>query len=317
MSRCYVLCLLIVALAAMPLAADEMSVSGPVSGFVFDAGAHSLRPMVGVPGGAYLGDAIATGVDVAAVAPNGKLALAVREGRLFLISGFGAAELNWNDLGAALEGADRIAWNSRSTAAVVANSAAGSVQRLSRLDSAPEAASLPSLPGAILSLAVDAAGENVLAGVDGDGLYLLAGESSRALSRLAKPAAIALAGGDLYVANRATNEVLMIRDYTSGGDATVFANEPMGVSDPVALGLSGDGRALIVASAAGRSLGVYSLAAAGAPQRVDLDFEPSRLDRLAEKGLYVLNSGENEPLQVLDAGLAMAVYFVPAGTREE
>ena len=67
------------------LAGDQTSVGGPVSGFVFDQKQHTLRPMLGVPGSAYLGDALLANLDAAAVAPDGQSALVVQEGDLFRI----------------------------------------------------------------------------------------------------------------------------------------------------------------------------------------------------------------------------------------
>jgi len=317
MSRRNLISILLLALAALPLVAGEMTVTGPVSGFVFDSQQRAIRPVMGILGAAYLGDPVAPGVDFASVAPSGKVALAVSGGRLFLVMGFGVGELRWIDLGAAMDGLDRAAWNADSTAAVVASSTAGRVQRWSHLDATPAASDPTVLDGPILALAIDAAGENIVAGVDGNGVYFVAGGAVRQLSRLDKPAAIALAAGDLFTANRTTNEVLVIHDFANGGDATIFANEAMGVTDPVGLALSADQRSLIVAGGSAKRLTVFDLAGASAPGQVDLDFQPSRAERLSDKSLYLLNDGVKDPLQVLDAGPSMSVYFVPAGTTEE
>ena len=311
------LSLLILALLACPLAAADARLAGPVSGFFFDAGSHSLRPMIGVPGSSWLGDPLAAELDYAAMAPNGKAALAARAGRLYLVAGLDRFELQWNELGAALEGLDRIAWSADSSAAVVANSATGRLQRWSKLNTAPESADPLELAGRLLALVLDETGGTAVAGVADSGVYLLTAGSVRQISRMVQPVSLALAGNDLYVANRAASEILAIRDYTSGGDATLFANESMGVQDPVGVALSADGKSLVVASAAGKSLSLFDLTAAATPRKLDLDFMPSRIDRFAGAALYVLNDGGAEPFQLLDSGTAMNVYFVPAGTRED
>ena len=55
--------------------AAQTRFAGPVSGIVFDAKAKSLRPIMGVPGASYLGNALAADMDLAAVSPDGKFAL--------------------------------------------------------------------------------------------------------------------------------------------------------------------------------------------------------------------------------------------------
>ena len=204
------LSLLILALLACPLAAADARLAGPVSGFFFDAGSHSLRPMIGVPGSSWLGDPLAAELDYAAMAPNGKAALAARAGRLYLIAGLDRFELQWNELGAALEGLDRIAWSADSSAAIVANSASGRLQRWSKLNTAPESADPLELAGRLLALVLDETGGTAVAGVADSGMYLLTAGSVRQISRMAQPVSLALAGNDLYVANRAASEILAI-----------------------------------------------------------------------------------------------------------
>ncbi len=163
---------------------------------------------------------------------------------------------------------------------------------------------------------MDESGTNVIAGVEGDGVYLLS-TPLRQLSRMERPVSIALAGKDLFVANRAAAEVLVLRNYADGGDATIFANESMGLADPVGVALSADYKSLLVASGTGKSLSAFDLTAAAGPRRMELDFEPSRLAQFTDKALFVLNSLGKNPLQILDAGLSINVYFVPTGAREE
>ena len=71
--------------AALGLPAQEGGLGGPVSGLVFDARAGAIRPVLGVPGGAHLGVASASGLSWATAAPSGKLALGFSEGRLLLL----------------------------------------------------------------------------------------------------------------------------------------------------------------------------------------------------------------------------------------
>ncbi|MGA3079142.1 MAG: hypothetical protein ABSG56_36370 [Bryobacteraceae bacterium] len=68
------------ALAISGWAQPSAGVAGPVTGFIFDAQLGAVRPMLGIPGAAYLGNGVAIGLDAASVAPDGSAALAVERG---------------------------------------------------------------------------------------------------------------------------------------------------------------------------------------------------------------------------------------------
>src|SRR5260370_12555637 len=74
-------------LFALAAPAQDTRLSGPVSGFVFHGPTQSIRPIVGVPGSAYLGTALAQGFDAASVSLLGKFALATLGGKLYLLRG--------------------------------------------------------------------------------------------------------------------------------------------------------------------------------------------------------------------------------------
>ncbi len=54
-------------LASPLLLAQQGSIAGPVSGYVFDRTAHVLRPVMGIAGAAVLGDGVNFGMPLAAV----------------------------------------------------------------------------------------------------------------------------------------------------------------------------------------------------------------------------------------------------------
>src|ERR1051325_3269137 len=67
-------------LAAVPcLPAQTSQINGPVSGYVFDAAVHALRPILGLPGSSLLGRPLSLGFDVASafVAPRQDFAFVV------------------------------------------------------------------------------------------------------------------------------------------------------------------------------------------------------------------------------------------------
>ena len=339
--------MLMLLVAAAGLAAQSVPVGGPVAGAVFDGHARAIRPMLGAPGGSYLGDALAGSIDLAGISPDGKLALAAADGNLFLLRGLDTGAPTWIRLAQAAANPDRIAWNRTSTAAAVCS---GGRLRLWRdldetppatvePDSNPRAASrrlrsgakltpratdlgdLSALGGRVTVLAVDAAGA-VLAGVEdaeAGGLYRLSSEGEPVLlARMTSPGGIVFANADsgLFVTDRGRQEILEIRDFRDGADVVLFANRNRGVCDPVAVALSRDGKTLLVASGSGRNLTRYDVQSRSLIDQIDLDFEPSRLAPLPGGSLYLLNSrgGRDEVLRVLEEGPNPAVYFGPAAS---
>ena len=77
--------LLSLAVAAVGALGQDSNLAGPVSGFLVDEQARSIRPILGMPGSAYAGDASVTAFDFAAGAPDGRSAVISRSGSLHLI----------------------------------------------------------------------------------------------------------------------------------------------------------------------------------------------------------------------------------------
>jgi len=315
--------LIILAVCLLPLgavASEQARLAGPVSGLVFDHQAHAIRPVIGVPGASYLGEPLAAGIDLAAVSPDGRLALAAQEGSLFLLRKLDGAQPVWSLLEEAAGLPERIVWN-RASSAVAVVSTAGRLRawRIAADETVAVLASdLSALGGRATALAVDASG-SVVAGIEAEqagGIYLVSPEGSRLLASAARPSAVALANGDrdLYVADRARQEILLLRGFRDAGAPALVANQSLGVSDPVGLAVSADGKALIVAGAADRSLLLIDLSAPAPALSIELEFEPSRVEPLPGGPLFLLNSrgAPHEPLQVLEMAPTPAVYFVPA-----
>jgi len=289
-------------------AADQgrTTVGGPVAGFVFDQKMHGVRPMVGLPGAAYLGDAVLDGVDAAGIAPDGSSALAVQSGRLILLSGLKTGEITAKGIENAIAGADRFAWAADGSAAAVYASASGRAQVI-RDGAAGEPVDLSNLPGTVSALAVDSSGK-LLAGVAGEngGVYL----DGRLLAAAAYPAAITVAGADLYFTDRERDQVWQVLGYAEQPAAVVFA---AGVAGAAGVQVY-DGR---LYAAGSQGLEVFDLASRAPMAHIDLEFTPTQMVSFGEKALWLLNAptGE-EPLYVLSAAGAPAVYFVPAGREQ-
>lgn len=327
--------------------AQQDSVRGPLSGFVYDGAARAIRPIVGVPGASYLGAPLAVSLEFASISPDGKLALVESQGRLFLLRRLETGRPSWLFLEGAGR-AERVAWNAESTAAAVYSSGTTRLRVWTNLGGSPTEArseepspraserrirpgtegmpaltdlgELAGLGGEVSALSLDAQGA-VLVGVAGEtsgGLYLVSRDREPALlARMVQPSDITLLedGRDLLVADRWRPEILKIGNYHGEADVSLFAAAGHGVNDPVALAISGEKNAVVVASGTGRQLSWFDLRSGALTASVALDFEPSRLAVSGAEAVYVLNvrSAQAETLHVLAGGREPAVYFVPAG----
>lgn len=284
----------------------EDGIRGPVPGFVFDEHTKALRPMIGMPGASYLGGAVAAELDAAAVAPNGRLALAVRDGRLGVLDLSGAA-VQWKELGAA--GKVRIAWNPASNGAAVWNGD-GRVDLWSNLQESARVAALGSVED-VTALAVNVRG--VVAAASYKGIHRLQeGSNAELLASITDVSALALdgTGNSLYAASRSGNSVLELADWLNTGAATLLANENAGVEAPEALGVSADGRSLFVANKS--TLAIIDRSTRSINQTLAIDFKASRLEPVAGGSIWLLNSrSQGQPLEVLSAGPEAKVFFVP------
>src|SRR6266545_1404487 len=172
---CYpaVFCAALGALAAGALRAGD--IGGPVSGYLFDADARTVRPVLGIPGAATVGQPLDFGFDLklAAVAPSQDyLVAAGSAGRVRLVRLGGTAAAQDFD---ALHGAPgRIVFSPRGSAALLVND--GTADVYAGLPGAPALARTLRLPATPSALAVsDDAG--LVFGVF-DGVLSLAGASA-------------------------------------------------------------------------------------------------------------------------------------------
>jgi DNA-binding beta-propeller fold protein YncE len=312
------LLLVFCAFAIAGWAGSSASVGGPVTGFIFDSQVAAIRPMLGIPGAAYIGAPVASQVGAASVSPDGSAAFAMQLGRLVLYTGLRGAAPAIVTVDHAIAGVDHFAWAPDGTAAAVYSSKSGQAQILTNLAQTPAASApidLSGIPGTVATLAFD--GQRIIAGAassDSAGIYLAGAQT--ALERIAaasSPSAIVLAGANLYFADRQSQQIWEVESYAKTPAAVLFAGDS-GISAPAGLQLSADGLRLYAANAGNQKLAIYDVASRSPIQSIDLDFTPTGLDRFGAASVYLLNSSGPGPLHVLsDVNTAkIAVYFVPA-----
>src|SRR5712692_1991606 len=129
-------CATVALLFALAALGQDTRLSGPVSGFVFHEPSQSIRPIVGVPGSAYLGTALAQGFDAASVSPLGKFALATLGGKLYLLRGLDGGQSEPAPIEGSIDAVDRFAWSPDGASAVAYSGDSRRAQILRNLDRA-------------------------------------------------------------------------------------------------------------------------------------------------------------------------------------
>ena len=302
--------LTICALPVLALAQTETAVSGPIAGFVFDPAARAIRPIYGITGASYLGNAIETDVDAAAIGPDGNSALVARQGRIFRVTSLRAPQsaaprhaAGQMPIEGSIANVDRVVW--AGDHAALYSSITGQAQLLTGLSSRPAAAppvDLSALPGAVTALAVN--GDDLLAGIATSGVYRIpAGAAPQLLAPARSVAALALTGADLYFADRDGGAIWQIPSYASGSTPVRFAGD---LEQPVALGWA-NGK--LIAAGSSR-LVVYDPATHTPSKAIDLAFQPSSFESTGSPTLLLMAAGQ--PFYVLDTSQDAAVWFVPA-----
>ncbi len=300
--------------APLLLSAQQSQISGPVSGYVFDASAHGLRPVLGMPGAALLGDPLDFGLEAASVwvAPRQDAAFVTGAGGMlhfFRIQAGVPAEVAVNGLAGA---PDRVVFSpSGSAAALLTN---GGIQILTGLPDSPAisaTADASAFRGPVSLALSDDGGALLLAA--GNTVELFGGAADLGkLADTAGVAQVAFAPGahDAAVVDAAGAGVLLYRNLTGAVVSQTIAAADDRIQGASALAFSADGQRLLIANASGQSVILFDLAA-GARTEVACNCTPSSLVRMGD--VFRLNEIGTGPLWLLDARAGSATLtFVPA-----
>jgi len=335
--------LLMLAGSAFSLSGQQ-TFSGPASGYVFDSVEGSIRPVLGIPGAAYLGSqpGLPSGQlwNLVSVAPNGKRALAVSGLSVNLIPDLSQPG-SFNSIAQVPGPISRIVWSGDSTAAAIWSVTAGQLQRITALDSTPlvhDPIDLSALLGTLSGWNLSPDGRYVALSSPASGtasVYLSDSDGAPLpIASLTSPGAVAFSadGASLFVFNGPKRQILIF-DLPSGAvagslDASSFEfakgvavaekeirevgagrrPEPSGVQD---LAVSADGARLYAVG--GETLCGYDLATATMPSCSTLEITPNSFQSMPG-GTLLLNYPRalSMPLWLLD-GETGQTYFVPSG----
>jgi hypothetical protein len=299
--------------------AQNVSMTGPVSGHLFAW--NSLRPILGVPGAAYLGRAILADLAYAAVSPDGTKALALQGGSWHLVR-LSAGEAVASDIVGPENGYTCASWNGRSSAAALWSPHSTHVQLID-LESVPRldgAIDLHAYGERISFVSVDPAGKAVIAAVDAadsPSLYLASPKSiPKKIADVLPAASVFVNDGDTWLIDSVTRRLIEVRDVH--GVTQAFVVDAGDLGDPVGIAVSSDSTSLLIADRATKALAVLDLASRAILARFPLPAEPQCLQSL-NKRWYLLTAmlERGSPIYLLDAGRSPNVYFVPTGVEDQ
>src|SRR5271166_260175 len=122
--------LLGIALSASIACGQQVGLSGPVEGFVFDAPTGGFRAVLGFPGSATLGPALFHAFNYGSVAPQKNYGIALDKGRATLVTGLGLGTASAHAITGAQVGAEGVAWSGDGSLAIIYSRTQGWIQYL-------------------------------------------------------------------------------------------------------------------------------------------------------------------------------------------
>lgn len=286
---------------SLPAAAG---IGGPVQGFVVDHGARAIRPVNGLPGASLLGEGLAVGGAVDRAAVDSRRGIAIVSlaqadgGGLAVVRGIGTRTAVQRIEGG-LPSPDMVVLNAAGTAGALYSRAARTLQIITGLDSTARLSSIETAElGTVSSLAVTADGAAV-AGVNG-GVYLLRANSQPELLAEAKrPAAIAIDGSGLLIADAGTGEVTRIEALRAFAVRRTILATGEGI-DIVGLAISADRSRIAVVDRGSRTVSIWNALTAAKESLIELVSEPTRCQAMDSADVFALNEAGAEPLLLLD-----------------
>jgi hypothetical protein len=298
-------------------------IRGPQLGYVFDQSQGILRPILGVPGASRLGEPLPLGVSLALAEISSKqdyaLGVTQGEGKLVLIAfAEGDQASSVQAIDSVGPGASHITLSNEGKSAAVFFPESHSLRILSGLPEKPQLAGEVDLrlAGFPEASALDDEGELVILSVSenqGSRISLHSRETGlQSLGIFGKVSALKLsADRQVLVADRETQEVILIRDVLGAAQRIRLAAREDGIHDPVAVAFSREERRVFVANAGSRS--IASLSVDGGPTALTFcDCTPTTLERLDGDGVFRLTGLSEKPLLMFEASATEnRVLFVP------
>jgi hypothetical protein len=287
----------------------------PLVGYVLDEKAKGIRPVVGIPGNARIGEPVPLGFAVADAA-------FFRDGRHVIVLPVGSSNLLVVDLQrnttriAASAGSTRLRTEPAGSYAAIDDPATKRILVVAGLPGEPvvtDTVDVAFAEGALNRVAVSADGKFVVFSLQAESQEVIYGwsreEGTRFLATAGRVADLQLSADSLVVADSLTAQVLWIRNVRETGGVAVVAGPRDGLSKPAALSASLNNEVYLVDSLEG----VFVFSADGRLlRRLRCGCQPETSLPLGDSGL-LLTRGLDSPLHVLDiSSRPERLYFVPA-----
>jgi hypothetical protein len=302
------------------LAAQQGSLTGPVLAYTFDAPTRSLRAVIGFAGAASFGPALRDNLDFASIAPRQTYGLAFQGGQCLFMTGLGSAKIltqACSDVEAQPEG---IVWSGDGSHAVLYSRSGNWLQAISGFPGTPAAGPRvagSSLGGSLVSIAADAHGKLIAAGVSGDAGAVYESSDGRTFDKLASianPISLSFStdSATLYVLDSSALQVIAVT-VASGGLQTI----PLaGLASPIAIQAvedSGNHEELYIAAAGAPLVRILDVATQQVVTDVALSFQPTCLDQFGSNSFVIASrSLAARPLRLFASMPTAEAYFVPA-----
>ncbi len=309
------------------LAFSLVPIHGPSLGYIFDESAGALRPILGIPGAASVGDPIDAGVPLhsAVVSPRQDIALATAgdDQHVLTISLAAGAAPTAQPLDGVPAAPDRIFFSAGGTTAGLYYRSDGTVRLVTGLPNAPIAGPSVNVAvagGPITALAVSDTGAVLAAGgTDPSSVYLLlAGSDPRLLLSVRHAAGVTFLNhnSDVLIADDLDNKVHLVRDPAGQATAILLGDAESGIDGPVAVAASSDDQRAVVANSGSGAITTLDLGS-GAANSIGCDCAPSGLVPMFGS-TFRLTGMTSGPLWMLDGdGSDAHTFFVPAGSKAE
>lgn len=298
-------------------ASAQGPIAGPVLGWVPDPARHAVRPLLGIPGAATLGEPVEPGfaLALAAVSPAQNLMVVAAEdgGAVHLWDGSGAPR----PLDGAPASPSRIEFSPAGGAVALYYEAARRIVVFRGLPKEPVLAmnvDFPGEPGNVGSFAASDDGAALLVPLAGAGRTLVVAASGNRWRLDPEGAATAVvfapSSHDAVVA--VGGSVLVHRDVLAQPPPDALAYD-VGPVDRLAV--TADGR-VVAALKEGASVLLLG-PAQGEPRRIECSIEPGVLAATSDPAVFRLNALDAGPLWLLDLKPEQPrLLFVPAVSRE-
>ncbi len=274
----------------------------PASGVIVDQVGRAIRQVVATAGAAQAGSAKVREFDLAAASPDGRNALVVRRDSLYVVRRLDGVLPVWREMADKID-VSRAVWSENSDAAAVIDKEKNRLELWAGMGHEPKrkgAVDLTSMNGMderIVSVAVDNEARYAFMSTQGKEsgtLYLVKpGQEPLMVMPLGRAGVLGLAGGALYVADRGRNEVLKMTNWEGMPNVTALASAGQGVSDPVGFAVDPERRLLYVASGGTRQVLTIDTRSMAVKEALELDFTPTRLERIGAGSLFALNGLES------------------------